>query len=128
MEKSKRQTDTGMTKGNYQEEEVLMKITGQVPGETKEISVKVGKKPRTTINIPCTLIKEEPRNITMTLHVEKVKAPVFPKTVRVRTIREPKKTMTLHVEEIKEEPKAPMTVRVVDVKKDFASPRAEKKN
>ena len=63
-----------------------MKVTGQVPGETKEIRVKVKKEPRTTINIPCTLIKEGPRKVTLTLHVEEVKDPIVPKTVRVRTI------------------------------------------
>ena len=87
-----------------------MKVTGQVPGETKEIRVK--KVPKTTQTIPCTLIEKRSGEITISTHVEEAKEPVAPKTVRVRTISEPKKTVT---------------VRVVEVKEDSDSPRAGRK-
>ena len=90
----------------------MKKVTGLDSGETKEIRVKVKKVPRTTQNTTFTVIKEEPREITITSHVEEVKDPVVPKTVRVRTISEPKKTVT---------------VRVVEVKEDSDSPRAGRK-
>ena len=64
--------------------------------------MKVTKTPRTTKNIPCTLIEKESGEITISSHVEAAKEPVVPKTVRVRTISEPRTiTLTSHVEEFK---------------------------